>query len=72
MIGLVYLDTLEKAHSFGEDDLRILTALANVAAAKIENTRLLEEMLEKRRLEADMPPGRRDPAGPAASGGAPT
>ncbi|HEY5907303.1 MAG TPA: SpoIIE family protein phosphatase, partial [Vicinamibacteria bacterium] len=54
VIGLVYLDTLEKAHSFGEDDLRILTALANVAAAKIENTRLLEEMLEKRRLEADI------------------
>ena len=54
VIGLVYLDTLEKSHSFGEDDLRILTALANVAAAKIENTRLLEEMMEKRRLEADI------------------
>jgi serine phosphatase RsbU (regulator of sigma subunit)/pSer/pThr/pTyr-binding forkhead associated (FHA) protein len=54
VIGLVYLDTLEKTHSFGEEDLRILTALANVAAAKIENTRLLEEMLEKRRLEADI------------------
>lgn len=54
VIGLVYLDTLEKSHSFGEDDLRILTALSNVAAAKIENTRLLEEMMEKRRLEADI------------------
>ena len=54
VIGLVYLDTIQHAHSFGEEDLRILTALANVAAAKIENVRLLEESLEKRRLEEDM------------------
>jgi len=54
VIGLVYLDSLQHAHSFDEDDLRVLTALANVAAAKIENARLLEESLEKRRLEEDM------------------
>jgi serine phosphatase RsbU (regulator of sigma subunit)/pSer/pThr/pTyr-binding forkhead associated (FHA) protein len=54
VIGLVYLDTLVGSHSFSEDDVRILTPLANVAAAKIENVRLLEESLEKRRLEQDM------------------
>jgi phosphoserine phosphatase RsbU/P len=54
VIGLVYVDSLQHAHSFDEDDLRVLTALANVAAAKIENARLLEESLEKRRLEEDM------------------
>jgi serine phosphatase RsbU (regulator of sigma subunit) len=54
VLGLVYLDTLQHAHSFGEEDLRILTALANVAAAKIENVRLLEESMEKRHLEEDM------------------
>jgi len=54
VIGLVYLDTLRKTHSFDENDLRILTALANIAAAKIENVRLLEESLEKRRMEEDM------------------
>ena len=54
VIGLVYLDSLQHAHSFGEEDLRILTALANVAAAKIENVRLLEESMEKRLLEEDM------------------
>jgi sigma-B regulation protein RsbU (phosphoserine phosphatase) len=54
VIGLVYLDSLQRSHSFGEEDLRILTALANVAAAKIENVRLLEESLEKRLLEEDM------------------
>ncbi len=54
VIGLVYVDSLQHSHSFGEDDLRVLTALANVAAAKIENVRLLEESLEKRRMEEDM------------------
>ena len=44
----------QHARSFTEEDLRIVTALANVAAAKIENVRLLEESMEKRRLEEDM------------------
>ncbi len=54
VLGLVYLDSLQRSHSFGEEDLRILTALANVAAAKIENVRLLEESLRMRVLEEDM------------------
>jgi sigma-B regulation protein RsbU (phosphoserine phosphatase) len=54
VIGLVYLDSRQRAHEFTEEDLVIITALANVAAAKIENARLLEESLEKRALEDDM------------------
>jgi serine phosphatase RsbU (regulator of sigma subunit) len=54
VIGLVYLDSLKGTHSFGEEDTRIVTALANVAAAKIENARLIEESLEMRALEEDM------------------
>jgi phosphoserine phosphatase RsbU/P len=54
VIGLVYLDSLLSAKPFTEEDLQIVTALANVAAAKIENSRLLEESMEKRRLEEDM------------------
>jgi serine phosphatase RsbU (regulator of sigma subunit) len=54
VIGLVYLDTLRTIHTFEEDDLYVLTAVANVAAVKIENVRLLEESLEKRRMEEDM------------------
>jgi serine phosphatase RsbU (regulator of sigma subunit)/pSer/pThr/pTyr-binding forkhead associated (FHA) protein len=54
VIGLVYVDSIQHTHVFTEDDLRVLTALANVAAAKIENVRLLEESLEKRRMEEDM------------------
>ncbi len=54
VLGLVYMDSLLGSHDFNEEDLQIVTALANVAAAKIENVRLLEEALEKRRMEADM------------------
>ncbi len=54
VIGLVYLDSLQRSHSFSEDDLKMVTALANIAAAKIENTRLLEESIEKRAMEEDM------------------
>ena len=54
VIGLVYLDTRLGTASFDEEDLRVVTALANLAAAKIENSRLLEESLEKRRLEEDI------------------
>jgi phosphoserine phosphatase RsbU/P len=54
VLGLVYLDSRARVPGFSETDLEILTVLANVAAAKIETARLLEESLEKRRLEADM------------------
>lgn len=54
VIGFVYLDSLVGTHTFTEEDLAIVTHLANVAAAKIENARLLEERLEKRRMEQDM------------------
>lgn len=54
VIGLVYLDTLQRTQAFSEDDLQALSAIANIAAAKIENVRLLEESLQKRRLEEDM------------------
>jgi serine phosphatase RsbU (regulator of sigma subunit) len=54
VIGLVYMDSLLRSHPLSEEDTRIVTALANVAAAKIENVRLLEESLERRRLQQEM------------------
>lgn len=54
VIGLVYLDTLQRAETFNEDDLQVLTLLAEVAAAKIETARMLEENLEKRQLDQDL------------------
>ncbi len=54
VIGLIYLDSMIGSRSFDDEDQYIVTALANVAAARIETARLLEESLEKRRLEDDM------------------
>jgi sigma-B regulation protein RsbU (phosphoserine phosphatase) len=54
VIGLVYLDSRLKSHSFSEEDAEVVTALASVAAAKIENAKLIEESLEKRKLEQDI------------------
>ena len=54
VIGLVYMDSLLGAEPFNEEDLRIVTALANVAAAKIEYQRLTDENIIKRMLEEDM------------------
>ncbi len=54
VIGLVYADTRNAMRAFERDDLEILTALSNIAASKIEGTRLLEANFEKERLEGEM------------------
>jgi len=54
VIGLIYADTTESARAFSEGDLEILTAFANVAASKIESTRLLEQNKDVERLESEM------------------
>jgi len=54
VIGLVYVDSLQHAHAFTEDDLRAPHRPRQRGPAKIENVRLLEESLEKRRMEEDM------------------
>lgn len=54
VLGLVYLDSRAREPGFSETDLEILTVLANVAAARIETERLLEESMEKRRMEEDL------------------
>jgi sigma-B regulation protein RsbU (phosphoserine phosphatase) len=54
VIGLIYADTQDFERAFSEDDLQILTAFANIAASKIENTKLFAENAEKQRLEGEM------------------
>ncbi|MBN2371395.1 MAG: SpoIIE family protein phosphatase [Vicinamibacteria bacterium] len=54
VIGLVYLDTRRHDRPLCDADVPIASALANIAAAKIENVRLLDESIEKRRLEEDI------------------
>jgi sigma-B regulation protein RsbU (phosphoserine phosphatase) len=48
VIGLIYLDSPFLVHEFTTDDLNVLTVMANIAAIRIENTRLAEvEQAEK-------------------------
>lgn len=54
VIGLVYLEARLGRKSFTEDDLRLLTSLANVAAIKIQNVGLQEEAAAKQSIEREM------------------
>jgi phosphoserine phosphatase RsbU/P len=54
IIGLIYSDREALHGQFTEEDLRLLTVLANLAALKIENTRLFEESLEKAQMEQEL------------------
>jgi sigma-B regulation protein RsbU (phosphoserine phosphatase) len=52
VIGLIYLDSLRVVREFTRDDLNLLTVMANIAATRIEQARLVaveqaEKLLEK-------------------------
>ncbi len=53
VVGLIYVDVRMGHRSFEEGDLRLLTSLANVAAAKIQNARLMAENAEKKQMERE-------------------
>jgi serine phosphatase RsbU (regulator of sigma subunit) len=53
IFGMVYVDNPFN-NRFQEEDLKVLTTIASVASIKIENDRLLEERLEKRRMEEEL------------------
>lgn len=51
--GMIYVDN--PFHDrFKEEDLNVLTTIASVASIKIEHERLLDERLEKRRMEEEL------------------
>jgi serine phosphatase RsbU (regulator of sigma subunit)/pSer/pThr/pTyr-binding forkhead associated (FHA) protein len=54
VIGLLYVDSQSGISPFAEADLRVLTTLANVAAIKIENTRLIERQMRAAAMERDL------------------
>lgn len=54
VIGLIYVDTINAARTFGPEDLKLLTLLANIAAVKIENAKLFEGTIEKQRMEKEL------------------
>ncbi|MCK7490728.1 MAG: hypothetical protein MZW92_02300 [Comamonadaceae bacterium] len=70
IIGLIYCDRASLLEQFTENDLRLLTLLANLAAIKIENARLIEESSARPTGSArEHGPGRPDPEElPAARG----
>jgi serine phosphatase RsbU (regulator of sigma subunit) len=57
--GLIYVDSLVHENVFTQDDLSLLTSLANVAAVKLENTHLIEQMIEKKRQDHELAQARR-------------
>ena len=53
VVGLIYVDSQVGHRSFEEADLRLLTSLANVAAAKIQSARLMAEVAEKKQMDRE-------------------
>lgn len=54
VLGLLYLDSAGQARPFLREDLNLLTVMANMAAASIENTRLAEVEERERRVSIEM------------------
>src|SRR5271170_932312 len=54
VIGLIYLDSPHFVHEFSREDLNLLTVMANVAAIRIEHTRLAEVEQAERLLAKDL------------------
>jgi transcriptional regulator with GAF, ATPase, and Fis domain len=54
-LGLLYLDSLDPATNFSEDDLQLLSAIAGLAAIAIENARQFEMLgIENQQLRAEV------------------
>jgi sigma-B regulation protein RsbU (phosphoserine phosphatase) len=54
VIGLIYVDTQHMIHHFTSDDLDLLTAMANVAALRIERERMVEIEQSRRRMAVEL------------------
>jgi sigma-B regulation protein RsbU (phosphoserine phosphatase) len=54
VIGLIYVDSPNLIHEFDAEDLSLLTVMANVAAIRIEHTRLAEVEATERIMARDM------------------
>jgi phosphoserine phosphatase RsbU/P len=53
-IGVLYVDTLSPFKQFDRDQLRLFTALGNIAAGHIQRQRLLEEAILRRAYEREL------------------
>lgn len=52
--GVLYLDYQLQARYISEDDVRLATRIARIAALKLETTKLREESIVKQRMEAEL------------------
>lgn len=57
VIGLIYLDDRLASEVFTESALRLVGLIANMAAVKVENCYLLEQQIEKKRMEEQLAVG---------------
>jgi phosphoserine phosphatase RsbU/P len=54
VFGIIYADSPLAEGRFTEDHLKLLTTLASVAAIRVENARLMEQQMERQRLEHEL------------------
>ncbi len=54
IFGLIYADSPTYETTFSEEHLNILTTLASVASIRVENATLLEERMERERMEREL------------------
>ena len=54
VFGIIYADSPIAEGRFTEDHLKVLTTLSSVAAIRVENARLMEEQIERQRLEQEL------------------
>jgi serine phosphatase RsbU (regulator of sigma subunit) len=54
VFGLIYADSPTYENTFSEEHLNILTTLASVASIRVENATLLEEKMERERMEREL------------------
>lgn len=57
--GLLYVDARIPRDPFTEEDLRLVSSLAHLAAAKLQQARLLSEVAHKRQMEEELSLARR-------------
>lgn len=57
--GLLYVDARIPREPFNEDDLRLVSSLAHLAAAKLQQVRLMSEVAHKKLMEEELALARR-------------
>jgi sigma-B regulation protein RsbU (phosphoserine phosphatase) len=54
IIGIIYSDRISLLKPFSDEDLRLLTLLANLAAVKIENSKRIQDTIDKEKMEKEL------------------